>query len=163
MDLSLAREKWGNKNFNNYEYTLNVSCYCNYDGPNNIEIKNNDLFKVNGKSVTIEQLQNEYWDVKTIEELFNIIDSKLEDDPFSYSFQFDEIQFPEGYGDISDEMSEISNVNQIVCPPVCHLIDRQVECVDAVAAVFALLSLLPSLCFALAFAFVLASAIGRPA
>jgi len=90
MDLSLAREKWDNKNFNNYEYTLNVSCYCNYDGPNNIEIKNNDLFKVNGKSVTIEQLQNEYWDVKTIEELFNIIDSKLEDDPFSYSFQFDE-------------------------------------------------------------------------
>ena len=61
-----------------------------YDGPNNIEIKNNDLFKVNGKSVTLEQLQNEYWDVKTIEELFNIIDSKLEDDPFSYSLQFDE-------------------------------------------------------------------------
>ena len=28
MDLSLAREKWDNKNFNNYEYTLNVSCYC---------------------------------------------------------------------------------------------------------------------------------------
>ena len=27
---------------------------------------------------------------KTIEELFNIIDSKLEDDPFSYSLQFDE-------------------------------------------------------------------------
>lgn len=46
--------------------------------------------------------------------------------------QFDEIQFPKGYGDISDEMSEISNVNQIVCPPVCHLIDRQVECVDAI-------------------------------
>ena len=28
--------------------------------------------------------------MKTIEELFNIIDSKLEDDPFSYSLQFDE-------------------------------------------------------------------------
>ena len=90
MELSTAMEKWDNKNFNNYEYSLDVSCYCIYDGPNNIEIKNNDLFKVNGESVTLEQLQNEYWDVKTIEELFNIIDSKLEDDPFSYSLQFDE-------------------------------------------------------------------------
>ena len=89
MELSTAMEKWDNKNFNNYEYTLDVSCYCIYEGPNNIEIKNNVLFRVNGKSVTLEQLQNEYWDVKTIEQLFNIIDSKLEDDPFSYSLQFD--------------------------------------------------------------------------
>ena len=58
MELSTAMEKWDNKNFNNYEYSLDVSCYCIYDGPNNIEIKNNDLFKVNGKSVTLEQLQN---------------------------------------------------------------------------------------------------------
>ena len=90
MELSTAMEKWDNKNFNNYEYTLDVSCYCIYEGPNNIEIKNNVLFRVNGKSVTLEQLQNEYWDVKTIEQLFNIIDLKLEDDPFSYSLQFDE-------------------------------------------------------------------------
>ena len=90
MELSLAKEKWENKNFNNYEYTLEVSCYCFNDGPNDIEIKNNDLFKVNGKSVTLEQLQNEYWDVKTIEELFNIIDSKLEDNPFRYTLKFDE-------------------------------------------------------------------------
>lgn len=90
MELSLAKEKWENKNFNNYKYTLEVSCYCNNDGPNDIEIKNNDLFKVNGKSVTSEQLENEYWDVKTIEELFNIIDSKLEDNPFRFTLKFDE-------------------------------------------------------------------------
>ena len=68
-----------------------MSCYCIGRGdPNEIKVTNNKIKKVNGKSVTSEQLENEYWDVKTIEELFNIIDSKLEDDPFSYSLQFDE-------------------------------------------------------------------------
>ena len=91
MELSTALKKWNDSEINSYSYSLYVSCYCIGSGdPNEINIINNKIRKVNGKSVTSEQLENEYWDVKTIEELFNIIESKLEDNPFSHTIKFDE-------------------------------------------------------------------------
>ena len=42
--------------------------------------------------------------------------------------QFDEITFPENYGDITQEMEQINEVNQNVCPPVCHLLNNEEEC-----------------------------------
>ena len=90
MELSTALKKWNDSEINSYSYSLYVSCYCIGRGdPNEIKVTNNKIKKVNGKSVTSEQLENEYWDVKTIEELFNIIESKLEDNPFSHSIKFD--------------------------------------------------------------------------
>jgi hypothetical protein len=44
--------------------------------------------------------------------------------------QFDEIKFPENYGDISEEEEKIEKVNNIVCPPLCHTLD-DTNCEDA--------------------------------
>ena len=90
MELSNAIKKWNNSNINSYSYILTVSCYCLDTEPNKIEVIDNKITKVNSNLVTPEQLNNDYWNVKTFDELFNIIDEKLKDDPFIFTLKFDQ-------------------------------------------------------------------------
>tara|TARA_Y100000768_G_scaffold375943_1_gene347361 strand:- start:332 stop:781 length:450 start_codon:yes stop_codon:yes gene_type:complete len=108
MELSSAIKKWNNSNINSYSYILTVSCYCLDTEPNKIEVIDNKITKVNGESVTLDQLQNEYWDVKTFDELFNIIDEKLKDDPFIFTLKFDQTYgFPiDIYFDMDDMIAD---------------------------------------------------------
>lgn len=77
------------------------------------------------KNVLIKNIQdkklNEYQDLK------NNMNNVLYGDK-----QFDEIKFPENYGDISEEKDKIEKVNDIVCPPLCHTFTGQRDCEDAV-------------------------------
>ena len=88
IELSNALEIWEDKNLNNYIYTLNVNCFCPLRGPNEIEIKNDNIIKVNGKSVSSQELQ-ELWDVKSINQIFEIIEDKLSRNPYQYTLKFD--------------------------------------------------------------------------
>ena len=90
MELSNAIKKWNNSNINSYSYILTVSCYCLDTEPNKIEVIDNKIKKVNSKLVTPEQLNNDYWNVKTVDELFNIIDEKMKDDPYIFTLKFDQ-------------------------------------------------------------------------
>jgi hypothetical protein len=90
MEFSTAIKKWNNSNINSYSYILTVSCYCLDTEPNSIEVIDNKITKVNSNLVTPEQLNNDYWNVKTVDELFNIIDEKLKDDPFIFTLKFDQ-------------------------------------------------------------------------
>ena len=104
MELSNAIKKWNNSNINSYSYILTVSCYCLDTEPNKIEVIDNKIKKVNSNLVTPEQLNNDYWNVKTVDELFNIIDEKMKDDPYIFTLKFDQTYgFPiDIYFDISD-------------------------------------------------------------
>jgi len=90
MELSAAIKKWNDSNINSYSYTLTVSCYCIDTEPNDIKVVNNKIKKVNGKSVTEDDLENIYWNVKSFDEIFEIIDEKLKDNPFLYTIKFDQ-------------------------------------------------------------------------
>ena len=105
MDLALAKEKWEKSNINSYSFTMQVSCYCMNTDPNKIEVINNIIKKVNGKNVSQEELESIYWNVKSLNELFVIIEKKLSEDPFQYSIKYDEAYgFPtDAYFDM-DEM-----------------------------------------------------------
>ena len=90
MELSAAIKKWSDSKINSYSYTLTVSCYCIDTEPNDIKVVNNKIKKVNGKSVTEDDLENIYWNVKSFDEIFEIIDEKLKDNPFLYTIKFDQ-------------------------------------------------------------------------
>jgi hypothetical protein len=90
MELSTAIKKWNDSKINSYSYTLTVSCYCIDTEPNDIKVVNNKIKKVNGKSVTEDDLENIYWNVKSFDEIFEIIDEKLKDNPFLYTIKFDQ-------------------------------------------------------------------------
>ncbi|MDG2341500.1 MAG: DUF6174 domain-containing protein [Cytophagales bacterium] len=90
MELSTAIKKWSDSKINSYSYTLTVSCYCIDTEPNDIKVVNNKIKKVNGKSVTEDDLENIYWNVKSFDEIFEIIDEKLKDNPFLYTIKFDQ-------------------------------------------------------------------------
>ena len=90
MELSTAIKKWSDSKINSYSYTLTVSCYCIDTEPNDIKVVNNKIKKVNGKSVTEDDLENIYWNVKSFDEIFEIIDEKLNDNQFLYTIKFDQ-------------------------------------------------------------------------
>jgi len=90
MKLSTAIKKWNDSKINSYSYTLTVSCYCMDTEPKDIKVVNNKIKKVNGKSVTEDDLENIYWNVKSFDEIFEIIAEKLNDNPFLYTIKFDQ-------------------------------------------------------------------------
>ena len=120
-----------------YNYKENFKPY-RYDGIYDRYYENQDLLHIPesssdrdglkcaiGKNIKIKTIQDkklsEYQDMK------NTMNNVLYGDK-----QFDEIKFPENYGDISKEAEEINTVNEIVCPPVCHLLDNQEDCEGAI-------------------------------
>ena len=90
MELSAAIKMWNDSNIKSYSYTLTVSCYCIDTEPNDIKVVDNKIKKVNGKLVTENDLENIYWNVKSFDEIFEIIAEKLNDNPFLYTIKFDQ-------------------------------------------------------------------------
>ena len=62
------------------------------------------------KNIKIKGIQDKKFD--TYKEMKNTMNNVLYGDK-----QFDEIKFPENYGDITKEQEEINQVNETVCPP----------------------------------------------
>ena len=60
------------------------------------EVENNKIKEINKTPVTSEQLNNEYWFAKTIDELFVFIDENIKEEPFEKVLEFNETYgFPE--------------------------------------------------------------------
>ena len=73
-----------------------MSCFCIPTDPIDIKIENNKIKEINNSTVTSEQLNNEYWYAKTIDELFIFIDEEIKKEPFQQVLEFNETYgFPE--------------------------------------------------------------------
>ena len=97
MEFSIALEKWNNKDIDSYTFDLSVSCYCMFETmpPWTIKVVKNKLKTIDGKDVTEQQLENNFWFALTIGELFSIIENKLSSNPFIYTSKYDsEYGFP---------------------------------------------------------------------
>jgi hypothetical protein len=88
--------KWKSHDITSYTITLKMSCFCIPTDPIDIKIENNKIKEINNSTVTSEQLNNEYWYAKTIDELFIFIDDNIKEEPFEQVLEFNETHgFPE--------------------------------------------------------------------
>jgi hypothetical protein len=76
----------------------------------------------------------------------NISIKKIQEDKFSEYKDFadsmnnvvygnkepDTLKMPDDFGNISKEKEKISKINSVICPPVCHLIENEGDCNNAV-------------------------------
>ena len=86
-------ELWESLNINHYNMTQTISCFCfpyEFTQPKDIEVENNLIISIDGKNPT-ETIG--YSSFMTINELFDFIESKLNDQP-----EFYEIEYNEEYG-----------------------------------------------------------------
>jgi hypothetical protein len=91
-DLS-GRELWESLNISSYSMTQQISCYCfpeEFISPNSIIVENNQIKLINGFSPD-KTIGYEFF--YTIDQIFEFIDSKLDDDP-----EFYEIDYSSEYG-----------------------------------------------------------------
>ena len=95
-EFQINLNKWESKNINSYTITLKMSCFCIPTDPIDIKVENNQITEINSAPVTSEQLNNEYWYAKTIDELFIFIDEEIIEEPFQQVLEFNETYgFPE--------------------------------------------------------------------
>jgi len=86
-DLS-GRELWESLNISSYSMTQQISCYCfpeEFISPKSIIVENNQIKLINGfspdKTIGYESFY-------TIDQIFEFIDSKLDDDPEFYDIDY---------------------------------------------------------------------------
>ena len=86
-DLS-GRELWESHNISSYSMTQQISCYCfpeEFIYPKFIIVENNQIKLINGfspdKTIGYESFY-------TIDQIFEFIDSKLDDDPEFYEIDY---------------------------------------------------------------------------
>ena len=83
-----GRELWESLNISTYSMTQQISCYCfpeEFISPKSIIVENNQIKLINGLSPdkTIG-----YESFYTIDQIFEFIDSKLDDDPEFYDIDY---------------------------------------------------------------------------
>ena len=95
-EFQMNFNKWKSHDITSYTITLKMSCFCIPTYPIDIKIENNKIKEINNSTVTSEQLNNEYWYAKTIDELFIFIDDNIKEEPFEQVLEFNETHgFPE--------------------------------------------------------------------
>ena len=93
IDELIGIELWESLNINDYSMTQTISCFCfpyEFTQPKDIEVENNLIISIDGKNPT-ETVG--YSSFMTIDELFDFIESKLDEQP-----EFYEIEYNEEYG-----------------------------------------------------------------
>jgi hypothetical protein len=93
IDELKGLELWESLNINDYNMTQTISCFCfpyEFTQPKDIEVENNLIISIDGKNPT-ETVG--YSSFMTIDELFDFIESKLDEQP-----EFYEIEYNEEYG-----------------------------------------------------------------
>lgn len=120
--------KFSKESFNPYIYDGTYDKYFeknSYLHMSDNETDNIGLMCSLKKNVAIKKIQDskfkEYKDFK--DEINDVIyGTKLIDD----------VKMPNDFGNIEKEIDQIEKVNKIICPPVCHLINNQSDCNNAV-------------------------------
>lgn len=77
------------------------------------------------KNVRIKEVQNKRFDMyrEIKQDLNNVVYSDK---------QIDEVKMPSDFGNISNDLNKINKINETMCPPVCNLIENQIDCEEAV-------------------------------
>ena len=97
----------------------------NFQHPNNSEIDNIGLRCSIRKNVSIKKIQEDkFREYKDFADDMN--------DVVYGNKQPDTIKMADNFGDITKEKAKISKINTIICPPVCHLIENEGDCNNAV-------------------------------
>ena len=89
-EVSINLKKWENKKISNYQFTLQISCYCieEYTLPKQVVIKNNKIFSVD--DVFYAEVNDPSF--KTMEGYFKYIRNKQSENPIQESLNFDPIR-----------------------------------------------------------------------
>ena len=87
-----GRELWESLNISSYSMTQQISCYCpeEFISPKFIIVENNQIKLINGFSPDKTLGYESFY---TIDQIFEFIDSKLDDDP-----EFHDIDYSSDYG-----------------------------------------------------------------
>lgn len=86
-DLSVEEKKWRSQNLEDYEFTLQISCFCvlEYTYPKRVVVKNNEVFQVN--ETPIEEINDP--SIRTIDGYFSFIRETRKEKPDEEEITFD--------------------------------------------------------------------------
>ena len=121
--------KFNKDDFKLYNYDGAYDTYfknTNYLHEGNSELDKLGLTCSLNKNLAIKKVQDnkfdEYKDI--LNSMDNVVygDKKLENLP----------KLNDNFGDITTEIEKINKINNVICPPVCHLIENKYECQNAV-------------------------------
>ena len=109
-----------------------------YDGSYNKYFKTKDYLHLNdnylnnlgklckiNKNIGIKKIQNSKFDY------YNDLLSKMDNVVYG-SANPDELKIPDNFNNINEEKEKIEKINDIICPPTCHLIEDEYDCNNAV-------------------------------
>ena len=105
-EVQLQEQKWKKQGIIDYEFTSQISCFCqtDYTLPKTIVVKSNEILSVNG----VDYAGLEYETHKTIDEFFDYIKERQNQNPVIENLDFDSIYgFPSYiYFDISEMIAD---------------------------------------------------------
>ena len=105
-EAQLNEQKWKKQGITDYEFTSQISCFCqtDYTLPKAIVVKNNQIQSVNG----IAYADLEYEIHMTFDEFFDYIEDRQNQNPIIENLEFDSIYgFPSYiYFDISEMIAD---------------------------------------------------------
>lgn len=106
LNLQEQEKKWKKQGITDYEFTSQISCFCqsDYTLPKAIVVKNNEIQSING----VAYANLEYENHMTIDELFDYIEDRQNKNPVIENLEFDSVYgFPSYiYFDISEMIAD---------------------------------------------------------
>jgi hypothetical protein len=86
-EVSQQEQKWKKQGITEYEFTLQISCFCvvDYTRPKSIVVKNNQIESVNG----IAYADLEYETYMTFDDFFEYIKERQLENPVQENLEFD--------------------------------------------------------------------------
>tara|TARA_B100000767_G_scaffold242326_1_gene239323 strand:+ start:653 stop:1099 length:447 start_codon:yes stop_codon:yes gene_type:complete len=106
LNLQEQEKKWKKQGIIDYEFTSQISCFCqsDYTLPKAIAVKNDEIQSING----VAYANLEYENHMTIDELFDYIEDHQNKNPVIENLEFDSVYgFPSYiYFDISEVIAD---------------------------------------------------------
>ena len=106
LNLQEQEKKWKKQGITDYEFTSQISCFCqsDYTLPKAIVVKNDEIQSING----VAYANLEYENHMTIDELFDYIEDRQNKNPVIENLEFDSVYgFPSYiYFDISEIIAD---------------------------------------------------------
>jgi len=106
LNLQEQEKKWKKQGITDYEFTSQISCFCqsDYTLPKAIVVKNDEIQSING----VAYANLEYENHMTIDELFDYIEDRQNKNPVIENLEFDSVYgFPSYiYFDISEMIAD---------------------------------------------------------
>ena len=106
LNLQEQEKKWKKEGITDYEFTSQISCFCqsDYTLPKAIVVKNDEIQSING----VAYANLEYENHMTIDELFDYIEDRQNKNPVIENLEFDSVYgFPSYiYFDISEMIAD---------------------------------------------------------